>query len=106
MINRILEGFYNIDPQEMMTEEQRNVLRYCTKIVQEVAKEYGWIPVEVAMPENGERVLTTDHLNNYHLFRVLEGVFVDECCQIINENHQRYYPPVAWQRITPYQKGE
>ena len=40
MIEKILERFYNIDPQEMMTEEQRNVLRYCTEIVQEVAKEY------------------------------------------------------------------
>lgn len=52
MIEKILERFYNIDPQEMMTEEQRNVLRCCTEIVQEVAKEYGngWIPVTDRLP--------------------------------------------------------
>lgn len=46
MIEKILERFYNIDPQEMMTEEQRNVLNYCTEIVREVAKEYAEIARE------------------------------------------------------------
>lgn len=37
---KIKERLRNIDPQEMMSEEQRNVLNYCIEIVNQVESEY------------------------------------------------------------------
>lgn len=40
VFEKIKERLRNIDPQEMMSEEQRNVLNYCIEIVNQVESEY------------------------------------------------------------------
>ena len=118
MINRILERFYNIDPQEMMTEEQRNVLRYCTEIVQEVAKEYGkdtnvrsngWIPCSERLPNIGERVLLWVY-GQVHIGKRIDAKLFEEydIFSLENKTNESTKRIEAWMPlpIAPYQKGE
>ena len=39
-IEKLIKELRTIDPQDMMTEDQRNVLNYCISIVNELAEEY------------------------------------------------------------------
>lgn len=112
MISRILERFYNIDPQEMMTEEQRNVLNYCTEIVQEVAKEYGngWIPCSERLPDTSNWDASTIgklFLVSYEpdpVSKLWVGI------RYFNKGTNKFggdEKVIAWQPLpTPYQKGE
>jgi len=112
MIEKILERFYNIDPQEMMTEEQRNVLNYCTEIVQEVAKEYDWVPVEQKTPEDFTFVYATciSLVDNRKPW-VIEGVYHsvtgwEEFTHYLSLGKAKV---IAWmpnKMPAPYQKGE
>lgn len=39
-VEKLIEELRTIDPQDMMTEDQRNVLNYCILIVNQLAEEY------------------------------------------------------------------
>lgn len=56
---KILERLDKSDPQEMMSEEQKNMLNFAKEIVQEVAEEYngGWIPCSERLPQESELVI-------------------------------------------------
>ena len=67
LVEKILERLDKIDPQEMMTEEQKNVLNFAKEIVQEVAEEYkgGWIPCIERLPyDDSICIVTVEYPNN------------------------------------------
>ena len=86
------------------------VLREAIDIVQEVAKEYDWIPVETELPKISNSYLVTKMCENdgNPIYETAHEIFWtsdrkwdcerDEYCD---------WKVIAWQnKIAPYQKGE
>ena len=100
MINRILErleaekakGHYDFDS----VIGEKNVWQKAIEIVQEVAKEYDWIPCSERLPEPFQRVLVYDAWDDSMTIEHLQ------------ENDSFIDSVVAWMPlpIAPYQKGE
>lgn len=75
---------------------QKLVVDKCKEIVQEVAKEYDWIPVTERLPEPFQRVLVYDAWDDSITIEYLK------------ENDSFIPAVVAWVPLptAPYQKGE
>ena len=105
MINRILERLEEERKTAYRTHErfEQKVdlgrafgFEKAIDIVQEVAKEYGWIPVTERLPEPFQRVLVYDAWDDSMTIEHLQ------------ENDSFIDSVVAWMPlpIAPYQKGE
>jgi len=72
------------------------------EIVQEVAKDGGWIPVETELPKEDERVLcygiNAFGSKKYEVSTYSHKLESWMCTMLVDV--------IAWQRIAPYQKGE
>ena len=85
------------------TRQQSLAIDECKAIVQEVAKDGGWIPCSERLPEENGRFLVTDE----------DGILA-VCRFVADENEFRvcwdneyFLDAIAWQPLpAPYQKGE
>lgn len=90
MIEKITDAFANIHRVVKTDEdlEWNRAVWKCTEIVQEVAKEYDWIPVEQKTPEDFTYVYATCvSLVDDRKAWVIEGV---------------YHSLTGWEELTPY----
>jgi hypothetical protein len=113
---KIKERLGNIDPQEMMSEEQRNVLNYCIEIVNQVAEECklsekltcsddGWIPVSERLPKNSDNVNVTILVGD-NIETATAYCDFGEWCICPKDDYEFYfdqYEVIAWQPLpTPF----
>ena len=96
MIEKILERLEEEKEAYSDTTYYVYGLEAAMKIVQEVAKEYDWIPVTERLPEPFQRVLVYDAWDDSMTIEHLQ------------ENDSFIDSVVAWMPlpIAPYQKGE
>ena len=80
-------------------------LEAAKKIVQEVAKEYGWIPCSERLPNNTDNVLITTRYGVVLI--VFLGMSKNWCYLNGKRITDSQDMPIAWQPLpAPYQKGE
>ena len=79
------------------------------EIVQEVAKEYGWVSVKDRLPEVQDEYLvwwTADGFKGKCFYEIVEYSPEEGWIGKIPQAPFGKYTIIAWQPLTPYQKGE
>lgn len=113
MIKKILERFRAEKEAYSDTTYYVYGLEAAMKIVQEVAKEYEWIPVETELPKDWELIYATcvSLVDNREPW-VIEGIYFSGCGGFERMTPMLEYGDakvIAWmpkKLPTPYQKGE
>lgn len=119
MIEKILERLeeaFPVNPYPNEFTNGRNLgIKKAIQIVQEVAKEYGWVSVDDYLPAHDEIVLVyyeCQHIDGYNMIKLYGiGCWDDEFeCWKIDAHHKMKADVLAWMplppRYAPYQKGE